>query len=150
MTPEKALEWAVEIGARSACAKSKRGVVIFREVMLARASNGPPTGFRCDGSEACRGACNKVAVHAEERALVVAARGQCSVVGAEMLHVKVVDGAAVPSGEPSCWQCSRTVLEAGIAAVWLLRPSGLVRYPAHAFHLITLRSCELPSILEQR
>lgn len=143
MSPTEALVHAVDAARRSPCAKSKRGVVVFRPDggFHFTACNGPPTGFACNGSDACRGSCNKVAVHAEERAIRLAG---FHADGAELLHVKVVDGEAVPSGAPSCWQCSRVVVDSGIAAVWLLHEDGLRRYPAAEFHRLTLAACGLP------
>jgi hypothetical protein len=61
-----------------------------------------------------------------------------------MLHVKVVKGIATISGPPSCWQCSRLILEAGIAGMWLLHSEGLHRYTAEEFHRLTLEHCKLP------
>lgn len=153
MSPEEALACAVEAAQRSPCAKSKRGVVLFRDATraprghhkpIAIGFNAPPSPFGCDGSAACRGACNQVAVHAEQAALLYAAAHGLRTDQAEMLHVKVVDGVAVPSGEPSCWQCSRLLLDAGVAGMWLLHESGLRRYDAITFHRLTLERCGLP------
>lgn len=68
-----------------------------------------------------------------------------------MLHTKValVDGlwVSVPGGPPSCSDCSKLILEAGIDGMWLMekregeaRP---VRYTASEFHEQTLRNCGL-------
>lgn len=67
MSPEHALSLAVEAGALATCQKSLRGVVIFHPHNPRRiaAVNGPPGPFTCNGSTACRTACNQVAVHAE-------------------------------------------------------------------------------------
>lgn len=156
MTPEAALALAVEVARQSPCAKSQRGVVLFRDERLGQRGhrepiavgfNAPPQPFACDGSAACRGACNQVAVHAEQAALMYAAAHGRKTDQAEMLHVKVVDGVAVPSGGPSCWQCSRLLLEAGVAGMWLLHEDGLRRYDAITFHRLTLESCGLPGAL---
>jgi hypothetical protein len=69
----------------------------------------------------------------------------------EMLHVKVeqVNGVwvGVTSGGPSCPDCSKLILECGIAGMWLYEdsPEGprLVRYTADEFHDLTLRNCGL-------
>lgn len=149
-TPEQALERAVLMGARSPCAKSKRGVVIWdpeeRDIMIG-ACNHPPTGFVCDGSEECRGHCSKVCVHAEVAAIVAAAKGDRSLGSyMQMLHVKVVDEKAVPSGPPSCTDCSKYILQSGIGTMWLLHEDGLKSYTAEEFHELSLKHKGLPVI----
>lgn len=146
MTPERALERAVQIGARSPCVKSKRGVVVFRSdsrYLAGEGYNAPPFPFVCDGSEACQTACGKVCVHAEQAVLVGPHEG------GEMLHVKVVDGVGVPSGPPSCADCSKLILESGeISAMWLYEDRGdgakLYRYTPVEFHRATLQTLGLP------
>jgi deoxycytidylate deaminase len=149
----EALARAVEAAQLSPCVKSTRGVVIFRadtdECIIG--FNHPPAPFTCDGSPACRAACGKVCVHAEAHALIEATKGLTNpwfLDEAEMLHVKVVDGREVPSGSPSCWQCSRLILESGISDMWLLHEEGLQTYTAEEFHRLTLEHCGLPVITE--
>jgi deoxycytidylate deaminase len=154
----EALRLATKVGADSPCAKSKRGVVLFCRTygMLGAGCNHPPDGFECDGSDECHAACNRVCVHAEMDALAEFTKelrddflrraDKKGDMRLEMLHVKVVDGVAVPSGEPSCWQCSRHVINFGVTAFWLLHASGLHRYGADEFHEHTLRTCKLPVI----
>ena len=144
MPPPHWIDLAVATACRAGCAKSKRGVVLVSEdrTYLWTGWNEPPAPFVCDSSDACRSACNRVAVHAEERALLSC---PCPV-GATMLHVKVVDGQPVPSGGPSCWQCSRSILAAGVAWMWLLHEDGWRRYSAVEFHALTLAACGLPDI----
>lgn len=136
----------------SPCAKSKRGVVVFhrREGIVATGFNHPPQPFRCDGSEECRTHCNKVCVHAETAALHDLRRQLVPLRPStlEMLHVKVVEGVAVASGPPSCWQCSREILVARVSLVWLLHEEGLRSYTAEEFHTLTLQHCGLPGILK--
>lgn len=141
---------AVAAGARSPCAKSKRGVALYDFALgearvVARAWNSPPPGFACDGSAACRAACREVCVHAEIAALITAgprARGR------SLLHVKVVDGRAVPGGGPSCVGCSRAIVQAGIRTVRLLEErDGDVRwvaYSADEFHALSLAAHGFP------
>ena len=155
---------AVAAGAASPCAKSKRGVVIWarnREhsplkgaciegtmyAIQASAHNARPDG-PCDGSDACRRDCGKVAVHAEQAAILKCTdwfrNGNRKQDVVEMLHVKVVDGQAVPGGPPSCWQCSRIILAAKVDYMWLLEDGrGWVRRTAQQFHRETLRNCGL-------
>lgn len=153
-----ALSHATAIARMSPCKKSKRGVLVFnRRGPLGGGFNGPPPGFVCDGSPECRAACPKVCNHAEARALLEAlsfARRSPTepldivLHGAELLHIKVVDGEPVPSGPPSCWQCSRLILDCGISKVWLVHADGLKSYTADEFHEATLRECGLPVIRE--
>jgi deoxycytidylate deaminase len=147
-----ALEKAIEAGCKAQCQKSKRGVVIWIREGSGEYNigfNSPPSPFECTGTEACHSNCNKIAVHAEQSALIDALiKGLFSWAAdlgssLEMLHVKVVDGKAVPSGPPSCWQCSRLILEAGIKSMWLLHESGLKEYSAEEFHRLTLENCGL-------
>lgn len=156
-----ALELAVKAGADSPCAKSKRGVVVFcrHYGLLGVGNNHPPEPFRCNGSEECHAHCNKVCVHAEmdavagffrdiqmRRDFYLQMEEELGGVRPEMLHVKVVNGEAVPSGEPSCWQCSRHVINFGIEAFWLLHEDGLRRYSVEEFHEHTLHTCRLPVV----
>lgn len=146
MTEFQALQIAEAVASQSKCAKSKRGVIIWdASGILSCGSNSPPPGFVCDGSDACRASCGKVAVHAEQRALL---KALSSVVGAEMLHTKVNEyGRAVPGGPPSCSDCSKLIVEAGIARMWLYETVDgtptLVRYTAEEFHSKTLLNCGL-------
>lgn len=155
---------AVKTALMSPCMKSKRGVVIFRarpEIFrmadildvagtcgLVYGFNHPPAGFQCERNDVCRAACSKVAVHAEQHALVRlrevgALRGRV-----EALHVKVVDGVLVAGGGPSCVECSKLLLEAGVSAMWLYeaRPEGdtWVRYEMERFHFLSLEAHGLP------
>lgn len=129
--PEHIVEFAVEASVCSPC-RSKRGVAIFRgRNLVAHGFNYKPRHFECDGSEACKATCRDEAVHAEQQALLSAGVGAS---GALMLHVKTVEGRLVPSGGPSCVQCSKLALVAGIKAVWLYHESGWRCYPIEEFH----------------
>lgn len=142
-------QMAIRAAMKSTCAKSRRGVVIIGigNEVVSLGQNGPPVPFHCARNEVCRASCNKVAVHAEERAIVVVSRR--AMYGADLVHVKVnADGKAVTSGPPSCWQCSRMILEAGIARVWLKHERGWTAYPAAEFHAVTLMNCGLPTQLK--
>lgn len=148
----------VAVAAGSPCAKSKRGVAIWGGSFdhpdqhgwpfLLIEHNSPPQGFSCLGREVCGNHCNKVAVHAEERALLRVAKSvepcQFSTQGASMLHVKVIDGELVQSRAPSCWQCSRMILEAGVESIWLYHVTGWEEYSTLEFHQQTLKNCGLP------
>lgn len=148
MNEHEALERAIRVARDGPCQKSRRGVVVWHGNTAFFGWNHPPKPFVCDGSAECKAACGKVCVHAEAHAILATTKGNPDpwfLDGAEMLHVKVVDGKAVPSGEPSCWQCSRLILEAGISGMWLLHEEGLRRYTAEEFHQLTLEHCGFPS-----
>lgn len=176
--PDYAIEAARNAALRSPCQKSQRGVAAFsREsadaferspprkdgaftvrqlVVTGIGFNGPPKGFLCDGSEACRTDCAKFCLHAEHRA--IRAAGILDDVGdLELVHVKVVLGKVVAGGPPSCWQCSREILDVGVRGVWLyedvvehiadvgphvVQPAKVWRYyTALEFHCATLKNC---------
>jgi deoxycytidylate deaminase len=140
----KALYAATQAGKNSPCAKSNRGVVIFRRLGHRAGAvevgwNEPPAPMKCDGSDLCREHCNRLCVHAEMTALLRLLRQPALRLSEfEMLHVKVVDGKPVPSGPPSCWQCSRLILQVGLKAMWLLHEEGLRDYTPLEFHRLTL------------
>jgi deoxycytidylate deaminase len=138
---------AVMAARKSTCCKSKRGVAIYCGARLVIAeSNSPPKGFRCGGDDACRASCNKVAVHAEERALL---HWRPTFVGEyDLVHAKVGEtGNLVTSGPPSCWQCSRMILDADIITrVWLNHAQGWAAYTPIDFHRLTLEHCGLPIV----
>ena len=137
-TEHDALKEAIAAAVHSGCHKSKRGAVIFhrRHGLLCTGTNHPPVPLFCDGSRECRKSCNRVCVHAEQDALLKAG---APLSGYEILHVKVVDGEAVPSGLPSCWQCSRIILTAMLKRMWLLHEDGLKAYGSVEFHELTLQ-----------
>lgn len=148
MNEHEALQMAIVVGSNSPCMKSKRGVILFkRDAWLAVAGNNYPADplHQCDNSEACRLACPKVCVHAEQSVILKALFDNIDIVGMELLHVKVVNGEAAPSGEPSCWQCSKLLCDSGLAGIWLLHEDGLRKYEPMEFHRATLSNCGLPN-----
>ena len=119
--PSWAIEAATYAARKSWCAKDSRGVAAFddRGYCLS-AANGPPAPFKCGGQAECRAACGKVAGHAEERVLWEWARDFPGSPNPKLLHIKLDEqGRAVPGGPPSCVTCSRTMLMAGAAGIWL-------------------------------
>jgi deoxycytidylate deaminase len=159
-TIAQAVTSATIAAGQSPCQKSKRGVCVFepRFGILASGYNTPPPGYACDGSQGCREHCAKLCNHAELEALRLARQSRMYMIcmgSLELLHIKVrtesKSGAqAVPSGPPSCWQCSRAILAEDIQAVWLLHEDQetlyLRGYTAHEFHAATLAHLGLPSI----
>lgn len=138
---------AASVAARAAhdhsgCLRSRRGVAIWQpgDGHLTLGTNKPASGA-CDGSDACKRVCGRVCVHAEQEALLRAGE---KARGGEMLHVKVNEhGLQVASGPPSCPECSKLILHAGIAGMWLLHANGWTRYTAQEFHEATLKNCGL-------
>ena len=122
-TMDEVVRAAIAAARRSSCAKDQRGAAVWHNNggTIIAASNGPPDPFICDGSDACKASCGKVAVHAEVRAvnryLRLASGLACT--GMNVLHIRVVNGQPVTSGPPSCVACSRDMLDAGVAEVWL-------------------------------
>jgi len=128
--PTPIITMAASQAMRSPCAKSKRGVVIFDPTMklvMGYGYNGPPHDG-CHGDIRCRTHCNKVAVHAEERAVRMLISLHDAVMPPpemHLVHVKLggvgeFENRAVAGGGPSCVTCSRTILDSGLVAfVWL-------------------------------
>lgn len=150
--PEYVIERARITAINSPCAKSKRGAVVFspeqadrfeqasgiasftiedreRCVIVSRGYNGQPPGFVCTGTPGCRENCGQLCLHAEQRAIHQAGCLLDQMDELELVHVKVVDGKVVPGPGPSCWQCSRLVVEVGLGGVWL-------------YELAAIRRCE--------
>jgi deoxycytidylate deaminase len=169
--PQKAIDAAIAASKMSGCGKSQRGVAIFKrytrpdaELMIIASNwNRPPHPFTCDKSEMCRRDCAKICSHAEQTAVATAlvGNGGAYLRGFSLVHVKTVNGELVPSGGPSCWQCSRLILEVEIEGVWLYEEVGAMvlsmgdgdvqsakvggwrHYTAVEFHFATLRACEI-------
>jgi deoxycytidylate deaminase len=136
--PEHIVEFAIEMATCSPC-RSKRGAVVFGRIvgnLISRGYNFKPNGFNCDGSEACKATCRTEAVHAEQMALLNAGTRAG---GLDLLHAKAVDGRLVSSGGPSCVQCSKLILAAGVAGVWLY-DEGWHRYDSTEFHRLSLEA----------
>lgn len=133
--PPQHVREAIEQAMLSPC-QSKRGAVVFRgDTLDGSGHNDLVAPFACDGSDACKRTCRHSAIHAEQAAMIEA-RGYCH--GAELLHVKVVGGSLVPSGGPSCVQCSKLAVEACISGVWLYHADGWKRYEAQEFHRLSV------------
>jgi deoxycytidylate deaminase len=129
--PSHVVEFAVEVAGWSPC-RSKRGAVLFSgDDILGHGYNYKPRGFECDGSAACKATCRVEAIHAEQQALLAF---NSKAGGAEMIHAKSVNGRLVPSGGPSCVQCSKFIVACGVEGVWLYHATGWRRYNAAEFH----------------
>ena len=151
---------ALEAASESTC-RSQRGAVAFtgndldgRELVAVGFNQKP--GGTCDGSERCKATCRREAVHAEQALLAsgvdLAAGGVV-----EVLHVKRAGGRLAVSGGPDCLECSKLLLFAGVAAVWLyhgeleitervdpnIPPAGSRgwrRYPIEEFHRLSIEA----------
>ena len=135
--PQHVVDFAIEVSQWSPCL-SKRGVVVFSgDDFLSHGHNYKPDGFLCDGTAQCKATCRHEAIHAEQHALLF---GPSYKRGADMLHVKTVDGRLVPSGGPSCVQCSKLALASGIAGFWLFHDDGWRRYEMADFHRRSLEA----------
>lgn len=161
--PDLCIRAALKAARQSPCAKSRRGVAVFRTVaggvaIYGVGFNSMPGDATCDGSETCRAMCSKRCVHAEMRAIRAAAiRHLTPLSGCYAVHVKLgTVGELVAGGGPSCWQCSREVLDVNLGSMWLYEqahpnpPVGLTlppatwrRYTAAQFHAATLAACDL-------
>lgn len=131
--PMAAVQVAVDASKRSTC-RSKRGAVAFRDDrVISFGWNHKPDGS-CDGSETCKRTCRLEAVHAEEMIAI----STVDISGCDIVHAKTVNDALVPSGGPSCLECSKLMLAAGVRAVWLYHDSGWRRYLINEFHRLTL------------
>lgn len=153
MTPSKSVDQApspkiVDLACvtavQSRCLKSRRGCVIFdsEEVVRSVGNNHPAVGM-CDGTQACRSTCARTCLHAEESALL-RLRDNARTLILSMLHVKIdASGKLVDSGPPSCVECSKLALAAGIQHFWLFHFDGWRCYGMDEFHDLTLRTLQL-------
>lgn len=119
---------------KSRCQKSQRGVIIVRNGdILGRACNNPPLELLCKPEE-CHGICNQYCIHAEDRAIHEANAQGLDLRGSRLYHLKIKEGTVRPSMDPSCPNCSKWILESGIAEVVLKREIGYSLYDAEEFH----------------
>jgi deoxycytidylate deaminase len=142
--PQHIINSAIRASLNSPC-RSKRGAALFHgDALFTLGWNYKPVGFDCDGSDACKSTCGREAVHAEQMVLVDSVGSR----GCDMLHVKTVDGVLVPSGMPSCLECSKLILHAGIARMWLYQNTGWREYTAEQFHRATLKRTRERTVAE--
>lgn len=130
----RAISAAINAAQDSLC-QSKRGASVFiGDILVSTGYNHKPEGFECDGSDACKANCSKDAIHAEQAALLAAGY---SAIDCDMLHVKTVNRELVPSGPPSCLQCSKLLIPAGLNSMWLYHADGWRQYDPHEFHRLS-------------
>lgn len=157
------IDMARDTARDSPCAKSKRGAVIMtadQRHVPCGGFNGPPDGFVCNADESCRRDCAKRCMHAEARAILALLRDWTHLlIGSQhlqLVHLKVdaINGRPVTGGGPSCWQCSRELVENNLGGIWLAQcPDGKDGcldvyddshwrfYPSREFHELTLKQC---------
>lgn len=134
---------AIDVAGQSTC-RSQRGAVAFsgqegeRRELVAVGFNQQPTG-PCDGSERCKATCRREAVHAEQ-ALILSGVDLALGGSVEVIHVKAIGGKLAPSGGPDCVECSKLLMFAGVAAVWLYHVEGWRRYPIAEFHALSVEA----------
>lgn len=147
--PQKAIDAAVAEAKASTCSKSNRGVVAVScntGNIVGYGYNEPPVPYKCLRNDECKANCNKYCIHAEIRAMNMVVWMREFV---DLVHVKVVDGELVKGGPPSCWQCSREILERNFRGVWLyLDPEGWTYYTALEFHAVTLKHCGISQAVD--
>ena len=125
---------------KSRCQKSQRGVVIVNDgIILGRASNNPPLELLCE-PEKCHDICNEYCIHAEDRAIHEANAQGLDLKGSRLYHLKIKEGAVRSSRNPSCPNCSKWILESGIAEVVLKHEIRHSLYDAKEFHELSLEA----------
>jgi len=130
------IQQAISASLKSPC-RSKRGVAIWKRgarLAVSTGWNALPIGV-CDGSATCKNTCGRVAIHAEQRAIL-----STSALYADyaMLHVKTIDGSLVPSGEPSCIECAKLIVASGIGGMYLYHADGWRLYDVADFYYRSL------------
>jgi deoxycytidylate deaminase len=138
-----AVRFAINESRNSKC-RSKRGAAVWHPCnpsQIIAGHNHLPTGH-CTNDDACKATCGKRAIHAEQDAILIAGNVPehrfISLQGAQMLHVKTVDGILVPSGGPSCLECAKLILASGIDMMWLYHADGWTAYDAHTFYMMSI------------
>ncbi len=151
--PKFAIIAAIEAAKNSTCTKSRRGISIFSDHLLISIGTNSIAYGKCTGDDICKQNCNKICTHAEINAIYnfyknnVFSKHEKDV---SILHVKInEDGNLETSKNPSCWQCSRYILQQGFKGVWLFEQintndsnNGEWKfYNSTEFHLQTLDNC---------
>lgn len=128
--PALAIAAAIDQARLSPCMKDRRGVVIWRrglptDTYFPRAGggyNGLPGTGGCLRTSECQAACGKLCVHAEMRAIreALVCERTHRLADFDGLHVKLnADLQLEAGGGPSCWQCSREIVDVDLGNFWL-------------------------------
>ena len=140
---ERYMNIAAEASLKSECRKSKRGVILVNNGMiLSDGYNTPLLPELCCARENIHD--NRAidlcsALHAEEMAILNAAKCTCMIQGARLYHIQTKNGEIKPSGNPSCTQCSKSIYGAGIAEVVLLHEKGYAIYDSKEFNELSFK-----------
>lgn len=132
------LNIARAVAQRSPCIRRRFGAIIVKDdAIVSTGYNGPARGsINCNEVGCLKDIMNLPsytgydycpAVHAEENALLNAARQGSSVIGGVLyLYGEKVDGNITEEGRP-CDRCKRALINAGIKEVVTLKPDGSVK-----------------------
>jgi deoxycytidylate deaminase len=142
--PPELVARAIEQARNSPCAKSRRGSVAYLHFdnprhtrIVGTGYNHPPGEVRCDGSARCHADCGKRCIHAVAAAIYDTSR---TPLACDLLHVEIdTDAQLVAGGPPSCVDCSKAALHAGVRGAWLYQ-----QYKYQSFE-IGCWICGLPS-----
>lgn len=132
------LNIARAVAQRSPCVRRRFGAIIVKnDAIVSTGYNGPARGsVNCDEVGCLKDLMNIPsytgydycpAVHAEENALLNAARHGSSVIGGILyIYGEKVDGNITEEGRP-CDRCKRALINAGIKEVVTLQPDGKIK-----------------------
>lgn len=150
MELEDAIRWmdrAVEQAASAGCGKDRRGVVIIKHgALIGYGANGPPPGFPCVPGY-CKEICSTYSVHAEMRAIARAVKDGHGIElqGSRMYHARTIDTKLADSRKPRCAQCSKHLIEFGIAEFVLRHAEGYTIYTAEELHRLSIEYVKNPN-----
>ena len=128
--------------------KSQRYVLVVNNgFLLGYGTNSAPKGYSYFGKDVgcVKNFFNEMDIHAEEKALDMALDffGSSFVKGSTVFHVAYKNGFLTASGEPSCINCSKRMVNLGVGEVVLYNndsvwgESGLYAYESRVFHNLT-------------
>ena len=145
----KYIDAAIAEAQESSCRKSKRGVVIAKNnAILAVGHNDPPEGWYCKAGGddlRCRDRCNKYTVHAEQNAIFNGLLARKNLRDSTMYHMKIKDGKVTPVPlveENGCVECSKLIVQIGIAGMILQHAEGYAHYSSQELHRLSLLSLD--------
>lgn len=134
----------IKKGSLGTCNKSKRvSAIVYSNGISVIETNSPPFPFVCQNDLRCQSICNQICVHAEERAILSAFKKYGDVDNCICLHLKIVNGIPVVSGDPSCITCARKLLECDVKYMYLWQKDGWKRWTSEEFYIDTLINLKL-------
>lgn len=137
---KKYMDITAAIARGSPCKKEQRGVIIVKNnLIIGRGVNMPPLPFKCE-PEYCGDSCRVPAVHAEMNAILNVGNRDF-LKDSVLYHARINEnGTLQDSRDPRCADCSKHILQAGIAGVVLKHDKGYAIYNAKEFHIISLEN----------